>query len=253
MPFVDETTWARDTPTGRTFELFQLVERSRSSASSASRTRRVMESDIHAVSLSLLEAHDRTSGSSTPPRPGCAPRDAAGGQGGAGEAARASGSSSAAACSSAHFGKNPNDYVNIDGRLKQRRRRWQLKVQAMYQLPAGLPRLGELLAPQRRPPRAPHARAPGHHAHPRGHADPAPAAGRERPPARTSRSSTCGCRRTSSSARTSRLSVFADALQPAQRGRDRGRAELARRRRESFNCTRSTPVTPRARSCWGRS
>ena len=46
------------------------------------------------------------------------------------------------------FGKNPNNFVNTDGRLTLDVT-WAFKVQAVYDLPAGLHGLGELRQPRR--------------------------------------------------------------------------------------------------------
>ena len=146
VPFTDDV--GRQTPTGRTFDVFQLVSDPGDARSSASRTRPAVQSDVHAVtstslkrmtgkwqlnaSVTWLRATGRVQESRLGSRPSSRGRPAV-----------------------PRLRQEPQ-------RLRQHRRPaascdvpWN--VQGPGRVPAArrLPGLGELLAPQRRPHRAP--------------------------------------------------------------------------------------------------
>jgi hypothetical protein len=95
-----------------------------------------MKSDIHAVGLTLSKRMSDTwqlTGSATWMRATGTLQE---GQGGAGEAGSGIGIIQRGGLQFRQFGQDPNDYVNVDGRLKSDVE-WQFKVQALYKLPAG--------------------------------------------------------------------------------------------------------------------
>ncbi len=125
------------------------------------------------------------------------------------------------------FGKNPNDFVNTDGRLVLDVP-WNFKVQAMYQLPAGF-----LVSANFSHHAGPHIvrRATLNEATigaPEGRLILLQPRGASWAAFPASPSSTCASRRTSSSGQSVRFSVFARRPEPPQRGRLRRRPELDR-------------------------
>ena len=170
-----------------------------------------MKSDINAVSLGLFKRMTdkwQLNASATWMRAEGTLQE---GQGGAGEAGSGVGIIQRGGLQFRQFGQNPNDYVNVDGRLKSDVE-WQFKVQAVYQLPAGFlvsanftHRSGAHLVRRTRALR-------DITQVPENTPDPAPAARRERAAGRRHASSTCGCRRTSTWASDVRLALFGDAF-----------------------------------------
>jgi hypothetical protein len=125
VPFTDDLG---DTATGRTFPVFQLV------SDPADRQFRIANgedtgSDVHAVTMGLMK---RMTGnwqgnlSATWLR----------GTGRVTESVSGVGISQRGGLQFRDFGKNPNDYVNSDGRLRLDVT-WSAKAQLLYKLPAG--------------------------------------------------------------------------------------------------------------------
>jgi len=135
VPYVDENDYPLDNPTGRTIELFQLV------SDPEERQFRItnppdFNSDIHAVSLALFKRMSdnwQLTASGTWMRAKGSLQE---GQGGAGEAGTGVGIIQRGGLQFRQFGQDPNNYVNVYGRLKSDVE-WQFKVQAIYQFPAG--------------------------------------------------------------------------------------------------------------------
>jgi outer membrane receptor protein involved in Fe transport len=132
VPYVDDLG---DNPTGRTLQLYQLQ------SDPEGREYRItnppdFNSDINAVSLGLFKRMTgkwQMTASATWMRATGSLQE---GQGGAGEAGTGVGIIQRGGLQFRQFGQDPNNYVNVDGRLKSDVE-WQFKVQAMYQLPAG--------------------------------------------------------------------------------------------------------------------
>ena len=132
VPYVDALG---TNPSGRTLQLFQLL------SDPADRQFRItnppdFDSDVHAVSLGLLKRMTgkwQLTASATWLRATGSLQE---GQGGAGEAGTGVGIIQRGGLQFRQFGQDPNNYVNVDGRLKSDIT-WQFKVQAVYQLPAG--------------------------------------------------------------------------------------------------------------------
>jgi outer membrane receptor protein involved in Fe transport len=135
VPYVDANDYPLDTPTGRTIQLFQLV------SNPEDRQFRItnppdFNSDVNAVSLGLTKRMTgkwQLTASATWLRAKGSLQE---GQGGAGEAGSGVGIIQRGGLQFRQFGQDPNNYVNVDGRLKSDVE-WQFKVQAVYQLPAG--------------------------------------------------------------------------------------------------------------------
>jgi len=135
VPYVDENDYSLDHPTGRTIELFQLV------SDPAERLFRItnppdFNTDIHAVSLGLFKRMSNNwqlTASATWLRATGSLQE---GQGGAGEEGSGVGIIQRGGLQFRSFGRDPNQYVNVDGRLKSDVT-WQFKVQLVYKLPAG--------------------------------------------------------------------------------------------------------------------
>lgn len=135
VPYVDQNDYPLDNPSGRTVELFQLV------SDPTDRIFRItnppgFDSDIHAVSLGLfkhMSDKGQLTASATWMRATGSLQE---GQGGAGEAGTGVGIIQRGGLQFRQFGQDPNNYVNVDGRLKSDVE-WQFKVQAVYKLPAG--------------------------------------------------------------------------------------------------------------------
>jgi hypothetical protein len=136
VPYVDDTPLGPlDTPSGRTIQLTQLV------SDPDLREFRItnpsfMKSDIHAVNLALTKRMSdkwQMTAAATWMRATGTLQE---GQGGAGEAGSGIGIIQRGGLQFRQFGQDPNDYVNVDGRLKSDVE-WQFKLQALYRLPAG--------------------------------------------------------------------------------------------------------------------
>ena len=126
--------WA-DEPTGRTIQLFQLT------SDPGDRQFRItnppeLKTDINAVSFGADQAHDRQVADDRLRDLDAGQGSLQEGQGGAGEAGSGVGIIQRGGVQFRQFGQNPNNFVNVDGRLKSDVE-WQFKVQAVYQLPAG--------------------------------------------------------------------------------------------------------------------
>jgi hypothetical protein len=132
VPYVDELG---SNPTGRTLELYQLQ------SDPETRQFRItnppdFDSDIHAVSFGLFKRMTgkwQMTASATWMRATGSLQE---GQGGAGEAGTGVGIIQRGGVQFRQFGQDPNNFVNVDGRLKSDVT-WQFKVQTTYQLPAG--------------------------------------------------------------------------------------------------------------------
>jgi hypothetical protein len=132
VPYVDDEFAGA---TGRTVQLFQLQ------TDPSERQYRItnppdFNSDINAVSLTLLKRMSdnwQLTASGTWLRATGSLQE---GQGGAGEAGSGVGIIQRGGLQFRQFGQNPNAYVNVDGRLKSDVE-WQFKVQAIYKFPAG--------------------------------------------------------------------------------------------------------------------
>jgi outer membrane receptor protein involved in Fe transport len=132
VPYVDDEFVGA---TGRTIELFHLL------SDPADRQFRItnpplMTSDINAVSLDFFKRMKdkwQLNASATWLRATGGLQE---GQGGAGEAGSGIGIIQRGGLQFRQWGQDPNNYVNVDGRLKSDVE-WQFKVQAIYQLPAG--------------------------------------------------------------------------------------------------------------------
>jgi len=132
VPYVDDLG---DNPTGRTLQLYQLQ------SDPEDRQFRItnppdFNSNVHAVSLGLFK---RMTGKWQMTASGTWMRATGSlqeGQGGAGEAGTGVGIIQRGGLQFRQFGQDPNNYVNVDGRLKSDVT-WQFKLQAVYQLPAG--------------------------------------------------------------------------------------------------------------------
>jgi outer membrane receptor protein involved in Fe transport len=125
VPFTDDLG---DNPTGQTLNVFQLV------SDAGDRNFRItnppgVETDVHAVSFGLLKRMTdkwMLNASATWLR----------GSGRIQESASGVGIQQRSGLQFRDFGKNPNDFVNTDGRLRLDVT-WNLKVQFVYQFPAG--------------------------------------------------------------------------------------------------------------------
>ncbi len=132
VPFVDTLGTS---PTGRTLQLYQLL------SDPEDRQFRItnpegFDSNVHAASFGLskrMTGKWQMSASATWLRATGSLQE---GQGGAGEAGTGVGIIQRGGVQFRSFGQDPNNYVNVDGRLKSDVT-WQLKGQAVYQLPAG--------------------------------------------------------------------------------------------------------------------
>jgi outer membrane receptor protein involved in Fe transport len=132
VPYVDELG---SDPTGRTIELYQLQ------SDPEARQFRItnppdFDSDIQAASLALFKRMTgkwQMTASATWMRATGSLQE---GQGGAGEAGSGVGIIQRGGIQFRQFGQDPNNFVNVDGRLKSDIT-WQFKVQTTYQLPAG--------------------------------------------------------------------------------------------------------------------
>jgi outer membrane receptor protein involved in Fe transport len=132
VPYVDDLGTQ---PTGRTLQLYQLQ------SDPEGRQFRItnppdFNSDINAVSLGLFKRMTgkwQMTASATWMRAKGSLQE---GQGAAGEAGTGVGIIQRGGLQFRQFGQDPNNYVNVDGRLKSDVT-WQFKVQASYQLPAG--------------------------------------------------------------------------------------------------------------------
>jgi outer membrane receptor protein involved in Fe transport len=132
VPYVDELG---TDPTGRTIELYQLQ------SDPELRQFRItnppdFDSDVNAVSLAFFKRMTgkwQMTASATWMRATGSLQE---GQGAAGEAGTGVGLIQRGGLQFRQFGQDPNNYVNVDGRLKSDVT-WQFKVQASYQLPAG--------------------------------------------------------------------------------------------------------------------
>ncbi|HEY7922490.1 MAG TPA: TonB-dependent receptor [Vicinamibacteria bacterium] len=132
VPYVDDLG---DNPSGRTLQLYQLQ------SDPEQRQFRItnppdFNSDINAVSFALFKRMTgkwQMTASATWLRATGSLQE---GQGGPGEAGSGVGIIQRGGLQFRQFGQDPNNYVNVDGRLKSDVT-WQFKVQASYQLPAG--------------------------------------------------------------------------------------------------------------------
>jgi outer membrane receptor protein involved in Fe transport len=132
VPYVDDTLFGA---TGRTLSLYQLQ------SDPEDRQFRItnpdgFNSDINAVSFALFKRMTskwQMTASATWLRATGSLQE---GQGGAGEAGTGVGIIQRGGLQFRQFGQDPNNYVNVDGRLKSDVT-WQFKVQASYQLPLG--------------------------------------------------------------------------------------------------------------------
>jgi outer membrane receptor protein involved in Fe transport len=132
VPYVDDTLVGA---TRRTLSLYQLQ------SDPELRQFRItnppdFNSDINAVSLGLFKHMSNNwqlTASATWLRATGTLQE---GQGGAGEAGTGVGIIQRGGVQFRQFGQDPNNYVNVDGRLKSDVE-WQFKVQLVYQLPAG--------------------------------------------------------------------------------------------------------------------
>jgi outer membrane receptor protein involved in Fe transport len=132
VPYVDNLG---SDPTGRTLELFQLQ------SAPEDRLFRItnppdFNSDINAVSFGLFKRMTskwQMTASATWLRATGSLQE---GQGGAGEEGTGVGLIQRGGLQFRSFGQDPNQYVNVDGRLKSDVT-WQFKVQLVYKLPAG--------------------------------------------------------------------------------------------------------------------
>ena len=132
VPYVDNLG---SNPTGRTIELYQLQ------SDAEDRQFRItnppdFNSDINAVSLGLFKRMTgkwQMTASATWMRATGSLQE---GQGAAGEAGTGVGIIQRGGLQFRQFGQDPNNYVNVDGRLKSDVT-WQFKVQTSYHLPAG--------------------------------------------------------------------------------------------------------------------
>ena len=135
VPFEDTGLGELDQPTGRTIELIQLTSDPNLRQFRITNPE-IMESSIHAVNLTLTKRMSdkwQMTAAATWMRATGTLQE---GQGGAGEAGSGVGIIQRGGLQFRQFGQNPNSYVNVDGRLKSDVE-WQLKLQALYQLPAG--------------------------------------------------------------------------------------------------------------------
>ncbi|HSD28561.1 MAG TPA: hypothetical protein VLL75_14760, partial [Vicinamibacteria bacterium] len=132
VPWVDDLG---ANPTGRTLQLYQLQ------SDPEERQFRItnppdFNTDINAVSLALFKRMSdnwQLTASATWMRANGSLQE---GQGGPGEQGSGVGIIQRGGLQFRQFGQDPNNYVNVDGRLKSDVT-WQFKVQAVYQLPAG--------------------------------------------------------------------------------------------------------------------
>jgi outer membrane receptor protein involved in Fe transport len=132
VPYVDDLG---SDPTGRTIELYQLQ------SDPEDRQFRItnpanFDSDIQAASLALFKRMTgkwQMTASATWMRAEGSLQE---GQGGAGEAGSGVGIIQRGGVQFRQFGQDPNNFVNVDGRLKSDIT-WQFKVQTTYQLPWG--------------------------------------------------------------------------------------------------------------------
>jgi outer membrane receptor protein involved in Fe transport len=132
VPWVDELG---ANPTGRTLQLYQLQ------SDPEERQFRItnppdFNTDINAVSLGLAKRMSNNwqlSASATWMRAEGSLQE---GQGGPGEQGSGVGIIQRGGLQFRQFGQDPNNYVNVDGRLKSDVT-WQFKAQLVYQLPAG--------------------------------------------------------------------------------------------------------------------
>jgi outer membrane receptor protein involved in Fe transport len=132
VPFTDDLG---ANPSGETFTVFRLV------TDPADRQFRITNapqlfSDINAVSFGLtkrMKDNWQANVSATWMRAEGSLQE---GQGGAGEQGSGVGITQRGGLQFRSFGRNPNQYVNTDGRLRSDVE-WQVKAQLIYQLPAG--------------------------------------------------------------------------------------------------------------------
>ena len=132
IPFVDDLG---TDPTGRTLQISQLVS-DPGERQFRIRNQPALDTSVDAVSLGLVRPFANNwqlSASATWLRAEGGLQE---GQGGAGEAGSGVGITQRGGLQFRDFGKNPNNFVNAQGRLRSDVE-WQFKVQVVYQLPAG--------------------------------------------------------------------------------------------------------------------